>query len=107
MSSARTVRSDFNTAWSARDIGDAANTRSMQFFIKCACVEWPLGQDEWPGTAIGGSNAGQICDDLGKSYLSLKHNAANDPIRLAMFNTRNDCGCVPSLIVTTARKSLK
>ena len=96
-----------NTAWSAADIVDAANTLSMQFFIKCAWVACPLGQDEWPGTGMGGSNAGQSCDGLGKSCLSLRYNAANDPIRLAICNTRQVCGCDPGLIVSTARKSVK
>src|SRR3981189_3317024 len=79
----------------------------MANFIRWACVECPLGQDEWPGTGMGGSNAGQICDGLGKSYLPLKYNAANDPIRLAMCNTRKVFGCDPGLIVSRAMKSEK
>ena len=75
----------------------------MTFFIKCACVECPLGQDEWPGTGMGGSKAGQSCDGLGKSHLFLRYNAANDPIRLAMFNTRQVCGCDPGFMFSRAR----
>ena len=40
--------------------------RSMHSLISQACVAWPLGQDAWPGTGIGGNRAGAMWDGRGR-----------------------------------------
>ena len=33
-------------------------------------MEWPLGKEAWPGTAMGGSRAGHSSDGRGRAYNS-------------------------------------
>src|SRR5436190_17457586 len=77
----------------------------VQCAIRYACVAWPLGNEEWPGTGIGGNSAGATCDGRIRLNCHFQYIATNRPTTLAICRSRYVFGCDDGVIDSTAMNS--